>query len=100
MEEEEKGRETGADLQVTSTSHSRRREGALTNPHSPWRGETRGSLGPALLPSLAKPGNPGLLVLNLWLTFAESIFGKLRGPGGGFLGRDASVLVPESTFVA
>lgn len=43
--------------------------------------------------------NPGLLVLNLWLPFAESIFGKLRVPGGGFLGRDASVLVQESTFI-
>lgn len=86
----------GADLQVTFTSHSRRREGVLTNPHSPWRGETPGSLGPRLLPSLV---NPGLLVLNLWLPFAESIFGKLRVPGGGFLGQDASVLVQESTFI-
>ena len=43
--------------------------------------------------------NPGLLVLSLWLPFVESIFGKLRVPGGGFLGPDASVLVQESTFI-
>lgn len=65
------------DLQVTSLPHSRRREGVLTNPPVLGRGETW-PLGPRLLPSL----EPLSLVLNLWLPFAESIFGKLRVPGG------------------